>query len=148
MLREPGTAYLTPQAEIIMGYHDRLTFTEFKCAFSEIIRLESDSTYSPTFRNILQVLFLAYDNYELTLNTDYTISDDHYHIIPLIPTPPESLSILYLTEPRYYVIDLLHELRAHMTDRYIAQESFRELPKQYLIKRELWDYGININKEN
>ena len=40
-------------------------------------------------------------------------------------------------------MDLLHELRATLSDRKTQNLTFRELPKQYRVKREDFIYKIN-----
>ena len=138
MLREPGTAYVTPMSDVIMGYHDRLTFKDFKCKFSEIIH-----PGNATHRKITKVLYVADELYEYEEGIDFTVTEDSHHL-EFKSSSVGSVSILYLTTPRYYVQDLLHELRASISDRFTPVETFRELPKQYLVKREMWTYGINV----
>ena len=151
LLREPGTAYCTPKADVIMGYHDRLRFPDFKCKFSEVVHWDEESDglgISPkTYREILDVLFLADDQYEYEKNIDFSVSDDHFHLIWKDPEKAKDLdgknmSLLYYTTPSYLVDDLLHEIRATMSDRNTAQETFRELPKQYRIVREDFLYKV------
>ena len=151
MLREPGTTYCTPLADIIMGFRDRLTFPDFKCTFSEVIKwnFEEDGyCISPrTYRNIKQVIFLADDKYEYEHGIDFEITEDTYHLRWLNEDTANviddtNMSILYYTTPSYLVEDLLHELRATMSDRNTPEETFRELPKQYQLKREDFSYGI------
>ena len=52
------------------------------------------------------------------------------------------MSFLYSTTPSYLVDDLLHEIRATMSDRNTANETFRELPKQYKLVREDFKYLV------
>ena len=83
-LREPGTAYATPKADVIMGYKDRLRFPDFKCTFSEILHwneAEDGRGISPkTYRSIKDVIFLADDEYEYEAGVDFEISKDGYHL--------------------------------------------------------------------
>lgn len=146
-MREPGTAYITPPSSIIMGYHDRLIFTDFSCKYSETIRFQSGSVYSSrTYRNIKEILFLILDDNAYELGVDFRVSDDNYHIQWLDPTTfPEGspVSLLYMTTPCYLVIDLLHELRATYIERKVPQETFKEFPKQYQVRRENFVYGVS-----
>ena len=155
MLREPGTTYCTPKADIIMGFHDRLIFPDFKCTFSEVIKwnFEDDGeNLSPrTYRNIKDVVFLADDTYEYEKGVDFEVTTDNYHLHWINEETAQringtNMSILYYTTPTYLVDDLLHELRATMSDRNSPTETFRELPKQYRLKREDFAYGIKAPK--
>ena len=151
MLREPGTAYCTPKADVIMGYKDRLSFPDFKCKFSEVIHWNFDEDglgVSPkTFRDIRDVLFLADEQYEYEKNIDFTITEDKFHIKFIDVQQAKkfdgkSMSLLYYTTPSYLVDDLLHEVRSTMSDRNTPTETFRELPKQYKLVREDFQYGV------
>ena len=151
LLREPGTAFCTPKADIIMGYHDRLRFPDFKCKFSEAIHwdIEFDGLgiSQKTYREILDVIFLADDKYEYENNIDFYISDDKFHLVwknveKAQDLDGKSMSLLYYTTPSYLVDDLLHEIRATMSDRNTPTETFRELPKQYKIVREDFQYLV------
>lgn len=151
MLREPGTAFVTPKADVIMGYKDRLSFPDFKCKFSEVIHWnyeEDGFGVSPkTYREIREVLFLADESYEYENNVDFVITEDKYHIKFLNPEQAakhdtKNMSLLYYTTPAYLVEDLLHEIRSTMSDRNVPKEKFRELPKQYKIIREDFIYGV------
>ena len=148
--REPGTAYITPKSDILMGYKDRLRFPDFSCIFSEVLHWDNEiyGVSPKTYRNIKDVVFLADENYEFEKGVDFAITDDGYHLIWLnkdfIPKlTGKNLSILYMTTPSYLVTDLLHELRATLSDRKTPTETFRELPKQYKINREDFIYKIN-----
>lgn len=152
-LREPGTAYCTPKADIIMGYHDRLKFPSFQCIFSEVLHWDFDAdgygVSQKTYRNILGVQFLADDKYSYEEGIDYEVTEDRYHIRWLNKNHIDkidktNMSLLYLTTPSYIVVDLLHELRGTMSDRNSGgSETFRELPKQYKLQREDFIYKVN-----
>lgn len=151
MLREPGTAYATPKADVIMGYRDRLRFPDFKCKFSEVIHFNFDEDglgVSPkTYRDILDVVFLADDKYEYEKNVDFVITEDKFHIKFIDANNAKkfdntSMSLLYYTTPSYLVDDLLHEIRSTMSDRNTSKETFRELPKQYKLVREDFVYKV------
>jgi hypothetical protein len=151
-LREPGTAYVTPTKEVIMGYKDRLRFPDFRCIFSEVIHWnfsEDGRGISPkTYRNIREVLFLADDEYEYEMGVDFEVTEDTYHLRCINKKLLKSLdhknmSLLYYTTPSYLVVDLLHELRATLSNRKSGgEDTFRELPKQYKVQREDFIYNI------
>lgn len=150
-LREPGTAYITPQTDAILGYKDRLSFPEFRCIFSEVLHWSEEDDgrgVSPkTYRNIKEVLFLADDQYEYEVGVDFEITQDEHHLRWLNKDYIDNLdgknmSLLYYTTPSYLVTDLLHELRATLSDRKTAEPTFRELPKQYKVNREDFIYKV------
>lgn len=149
--REPGTAYVTPKSDIIMGYRDRLVFPDFKCVFSEVLhfneRVDGRGISPKTYRNMKEVISLCCNQYEYENDVDFKISEDRFHLIWLnkdfIPKlDGKNMSILYYTTPSYFVVDLLHELRATQTDQKREKVEFVELPKQYQIQREDFIYGV------
>lgn len=154
--RVPGTAYITPERGVIMGYRDRLRFPEFKCMFSEVLHWDEDGLpygVSPkTHREIKEVLLLADEDYQYEQGIDFEITEDRFHLrwfstdfAPRLYTKNSSMSILYYTSPSYLVVDLLHELRATRSDRNSGGViTFRELPKQYQIQREDFVYNIGV----
>lgn len=159
-VREVGTAYITPKADVIMGYRDRLIFPDLKCVFSEVLHWDEEMWgrgISPkTYRNILSVEMLVSDDCEFEDGVDFEITEDRHHLRWLNEKYVDKLdgmnmSILYMTTPSYFVSDLMHELRATLSDRkpsnirsedFVAGITFRELPKQYQITRENFIYGV------
>lgn len=146
---EPGTLYLTPSKDIIMGYHDRLRFPDFKCKFSEVVRFDNSRISQRTYRNIVEPIHFCDTEYEFEENADYIVTEDRYHI-EYIGSEYEkyvkghSFSLLYHTTPSYLVVDLVHELRATLSDRNSStgEAIFVELPKQYRARREDFIYGV------
>lgn len=153
--REPGTAYVTPTSDIIMGYRDRLIFPDFRCLYSEVIHWEDRETnISPRlYRKIQHVEFLADSKYEYEQDVDFKITADGYYLewlnLDFLQNlKGKHLSILYYTTPSYLVDDLLHELRGTLSDRKSqGKVTFRELPKQYKIVRENFIYNIKKPEE-
>lgn len=144
-VREPGTAYITPPSDVIMGYRDRLRFVDFKCKYSETIVINPETKFSDvTHRNIKEVLFLVQGEFQYELGVDFEVTSDEYHIkwINDKTLPDGNLSFLYLTTPSYLVVDLLHELRATYVQHRVPKEEFREFPKQYQVRREDFIYGV------
>lgn len=165
---EPGTAYVTPTKEVIMGYKDRLRFPDFRCIFSEVVHWdfsEGKTDISPrTYRNIKEVIFLADDEFEYEMGVDFEITEDTHHLRCInkklldsmykkykskskcdkcCVTNSVNMSLLYYTTPSYLVTDLLHELRATISNRKSGgEDTFRELPKQYKVQREDFIYNI------
>lgn len=158
-LRESGTAYATPPNDIIMGFHDRLTFPDFKCKYSERLWIGADDTVtSSSFRNIKGTVAVIFNQTEFEPESDFKVADDSYHLI-FNSTPREMfgdkfsdewlvdgklpISILYYTTPSYLVADIIHELRSHYTTRKVPSETFEELPKQYRLSREWFKYDVS-----
>lgn len=144
-MREPGSAYATPTRDVIMGYRDRLIFPEFSSIFSESILIRGGESFSDfTKREMKEVLYLTHDNLLLEPEIDFTIHTNKRQIFLLneesSPKQDSNYSILYYTPPSYLVTDCLHELRATYTMRKVDQETFVELPKQYYIQREGFQY--------
>lgn len=148
-VREPGTAYVTPTSDVIMGYRDRLKFVDFQCKFSETLRFPADGDgYSnKTYRNIKSVVCLLKDGFAYEEGVDFSITPDRHHVCWINrknrPKPDDSMSILYMTTPTYLVVDLLHELRATYIERKVPEETFVEFPKQYQVRREDFVYGVH-----
>lgn len=149
-IREPGIAYVTPKSDVIMGYQDRLQFTDFSCVFSEVIQWDEEDGYGisgRTYRNIEQPITLRDGEYEYELGKDYEVTEDGFHIrwlnkdyLPKLYN--RNMSFLYLTTPSYVVSDILHELRGTLSDRNSPGVTFRELPKQYKMQREDFVYNV------
>ena len=160
-LRESGTAYATPPADIIMGYHDRLTFPDFRCKYSERLWLGvKDKLTSKTFRVLSEPLAVIFNDTEFELGVDFKVSEDRRHLefnktleemfggeLPeeWLVNGKLAISILYYTTPSYLVSDIIHELRSHYTTRKVPKETFEELPKQYRLSREWFKYDVTDN---
>ncbi len=152
---EPGTLYITPSINVIMGYHDRLTFPDFKCTFSEVVRFDNSRTSKRTHRRIIEPLHFCDAEYEFEQGTDYVLSEDGYHV-EYVGSEYEaharnhSFSFLYYTTPSYLIVDLVHELRATLSDRNspTGEPLFVELPKQYRASREDFVYGVAEPKQD
>lgn len=146
---EPGTLYLTPSREIIMGYRDRIRFPDFRCLYSEVVRFGDDPVSRRTYRNIVEPIYMSDVEYEFEQHVDYEVTEDRHHI-RYIGTEYEqyvrghSFSFLYYTTPSYLVVDLVHELRATLSDRNstTGEPVFVELPKQYRARREDFVYDV------
>lgn len=148
-LREPGTAYLTPQLGIVMGYRDRIEFPEVTCKYSQNITVRNGKTDS-TYRPMLSCNFVIHGDDIYEEHKDFEISEDKHHLVfkNHIPVDGTKLSLLYMTTPRYLVSDLLHELRSVRVNKDSKVSQNVEMPKQYLIKREEFVYGQTVNKKS
>lgn len=152
-LEEFGNAYVTPKKGVILGYHDKLEFIDFKCLYSEPLHISYDEDgygiSSVTKRKILSVVFCADNMYEYEEQYDIEITDDRHHIKFLNKETADivadrDISILYYTTPVYLIEDLLHELRGTRitVNSPNGEPYYTELPKQYRIHRIDFDYGI------
>lgn len=136
--RSVGDAYLTPLSSIIMGWHDRIIFTDLSSKYSEAISIKYGKSLklkhqvkkivSAQYRDSildLEKVQIINDGWNIQIDSGYMTSEgldnDFY------------LSILYTTSPIYSIIDIPHELRGTQVGN---SKNFVELSKQYLIKRE------------
>lgn len=148
-LREPGTAYITPKIEIVMGYRDRIIFPEVESKYSQTVDMLENST-SNFYREIKRVLFILQGDHVYEEGIDFKISEDRYSLIFTSADKPKKgskLSVLYMTSPSYLVMDLIHELRSTKVDKDSVKPYTAKLPNQYLIKREDFVYNNTINEK-
>jgi len=146
-LIERGTAYITTFPNVLMGYHDRVTFLDMSAKYSEILEFNKNKS-SKSHRPINKIVMVKGDGLDFDIEKDFKITKDgrfiEYMNLTELPDGTK-LSVLYLTPPSYIVIDLVHELRATFVKFKYPQETFTELPKQYVIKREDFVYGSNFD---
>jgi LysM repeat protein len=142
-MAERGTAYVTSLTKDLMGYHDRLTFLDFKCKYSQLVTFYNGQTPNLN-RYIEDVMRLQDSEMTYVLGEHFKISDNKVSLEWIDPdTEPlngSRMGILLVTKPRYHVIDIMHELRATQVKYNNPTEEFKELPKQYMIKREDFIY--------
>ena len=147
-LREPGTAYLTPQLGVIMGFNDRVFFPDIHCKYSQVLTMGINET-SSTYREIHDVNFVLRDQSVFQEGIDFEITTDKCHLKWIDeatkPKKGDKVSILYTTNPSYLVMDMTHELRSTNQHKDTIVPFSVELPKQYYIKREDFIYGHTIN---
>lgn len=148
-LREPGTAYLTPDIELVMGYRDRVVFPDIEAKYSQTVDMLENTTTS-FYREIKRVLFILQGDNVYEEDIDFVISKDKFHLLWISDThKPEKgskLSVLYMTSPSYLVMDLIHELRSTKIDKDTIVPYTAKLPNQYLIKREDFVYNNTVNE--
>lgn len=132
-LLDVGTAYLTTKASDRVGFRDRLTFTDFKTAYSQVLTYNgSPLKLRYEVEEIITVRVLSSEISGYTLGEDkQTLSFE-----PDTLTVGERFSILCHIKPVYVVIDIPHELRGSFIKFQNREEKWTELPKQFLIKRE------------
>ena len=114
-LSQPGSAYITPQNGIIMGYRDRIEFMDIECKYSQNIKMGKRRT-AATYRNIRRVLFVMRGNGVYEEGKDFKVTEDRHHLEWINdstkPSEGELISVLYMTTPTYLVEDMVHELRS------------------------------------
>lgn len=148
-LVEPGQTYVTPQRDVIMGYHDLIEFYEIECKHSQVLDIHNGCTQS-TYRPIREVSYVMKDNIVYEEGVDFEIEEDRHHLIWITedgkPKDTDNISILYTTTPEYMVLDMVHELRSTRSDRGSHDRYTVTMPKQYLVKRLDFVYGRTINE--
>lgn len=147
-MREAGTAYITSLSTVLLGYHDRLTFVDYTAKYSQTIQIKFGKSLKLK-RKIKSLVAVRYRGLNIDIQKVEIINDGWGIKIPseLISDykyegkadDPNnySVSLLFITAPVYSILDITHELRATTIGN---SSTFRELPKQYQIKREDFTY--------
>ena len=79
---------------------------------------------------------------------DYEVTPDRQHIKwktegLAAQANKRSFSVLYLTNPIYLVVDVMHELRGTRHNKQSPTVEYHELQKQYKCQREQFNYDIS-----
>lgn len=152
-LLDVGTSLMTTRAQDRVGFRDRLTFLDMKTPFSEVRTFHFDEYNENADEEKDIGALLKYDCLELirvisTSNslgicadiTNYTIvnPDNPKRLIfeDGIIEDGDRFSVLSLIQPVYIVIDIPHELRGAYIKFKKPVDTWCELPKQFMIKRE------------
>ncbi|NLY08547.1 MAG: hypothetical protein GXZ11_01395 [Tissierellia bacterium] len=147
-LKEPGTVYVTPEIEIIMGYYDKIEFYEIDARHSQVIKMGIEET-TATFRPINDLNFVLAGDYVYTETVDFIVTADKHHLKWINPeTKPKKgtkISILYLTSPEYLVVDMNHELRSTRVSKGTVNPYTAKMPNQYQLRRIDFVYGHTVN---
>lgn len=131
----PGTAYCTTKSNVILGWRDRITFPNIHSKFSENLTFVGGKLTLPR-KLVKQLLAVKMGDENVALNKLKLVENVLEWVDPNIPTDGTKLSVLYYTSPRYIVENMMHELRASITNVKSAVPYVVELPKQAQIKRE------------
>lgn len=145
---ERGTAYVTTLSKDLMGYHDRLTFTDFNSKYSQLLKLEENGVTESTHKKVKRVLNLFSEGCPeggWVSGTHFKVSEDGWSIewlddSTLADVIGKRLSILYVTSPSYLISDVIHELRATYVQFKRPVPAIDELPKQFVATREDFAY--------
>lgn len=147
-MRETGTAYITSLSTVLLGYHDRLTFVDYNAKYSQTIHIKYGKSLKLK-RKIKSIIAVKYKDLFINLEDVEIINDgwgiklphdviSEYKSKGKADDPNDfPVSILYITSPVYSIVDITHELRATSIG---TSNNFKELPKQYQIKREDFTY--------
>jgi hypothetical protein len=147
--RNVGDAYLTPTSDVLMGFHDRLTFSDLRSKYSEVVSVKFGKSVKLKHQ-VKSILVAQYEDLKIDIDKIEIINDGwNIKIDPdIINTYVNDekkkagndffLAMLYKTSPIYSVIDIPHELRGTQVGN---SNNFTELSKQYLIKREDYTYA-------
>jgi len=147
--RGVGDTFLTPLSSIIMGFHDRITFTDYNSKYSEVIsvKLGKSLKLRHPVKKLISVNYhdLSIDPSTMEIiNNGWNVQIDPNIINSYLNDDKKQkgndfyVSLLYMTSPSYYIIDIPHELRGTQVG---SSTNFVELPKQYLLKREDFSYA-------
>jgi hypothetical protein len=144
-MRETGTAYITTLSKDLMGYHDRLTFIDFSSKYSQTIQFKFGKS-KPLKRPVKELLMARRKNDIFSVKKDFTIINDGWNLQcsdELLTKYGDDfvITLLFVTAPIYSILDVVHELRATFIKDGYPQPVFRELQKQFMIKREDFIYG-------
>lgn len=147
-LKEPGTVYVTPEIDVIMGYNDKIEFYEISAKHSQVLTMGIEETTS-TYRPINDLNFVLIGDYVYTETEDFIVTEDKHHLkwinTTTKPQKGTKISILYTTSPEYLVTDISHELRSTRVSKGVVDPYTAEMPKQYQLKRLDFVYGHTVN---
>jgi hypothetical protein len=134
-LLDVGTTMLTTSSMDRIGFRDRITFLDMKTTYSQVV----------TFTDNPEGELLKYDCVDMVsvrvLNTEipesaYTVNGNRIKFQNNVVGYGERFSVLMMVRPTYVVIDMPHELRGQYVKFNHAVDTWYELPKQHMIKRE------------
>lgn len=138
-LMDVGSCLLTAKASDKIGFRDRLTFDDFRVPYSQVLTYDStDSDGVKLKYECEEIISVRVLNVEIPA-TDYTLSEDKQHLTFIGESPfqdGERFAVLCRIKPVYIVIDIPHELRGTFVKFMKPDETWIELPKQYMLKRE------------
>lgn len=134
-LLDLGTCLVTAKADDRIGFRDRLTFINSTTNFSEVLTYNGDNVELkyPCYELIsLRVLDAEIDKYDYEIE----LGTNKLKIADGVLSYGTRFSILYRIKPVYVVIDMPHELRGTYVKFKHKHETWYEMPKQYMVKRE------------
>ncbi|QKE56366.1 hypothetical protein [Bacillus phage YungSlug] len=139
-LLDVGTSYVTTRAENLVGFRDRLTFTDFVTPYSQVITFDEGKNADKGMKlryDIKSIVSIRILSTEIP-KENWTLSDDHKYIKfdEGIMGDGDRFSVLAQVAPSYIVIDLPHELRGTFVKFGNPDEEWVILPKQLMVKRE------------
>lgn len=137
-LLDLGTSLMTTRAQDRVGFRDRITFLDMQTPYSQIINYSGDSQGEKLKYNCISMQYVHIDGVEVT---DYTIEGNRLilgesTLEEFEPSNDTRIAVLMMIRPTYIVIDMPHELRGTYIKFQHAVDTWYELPKQFMIKRE------------
>ena len=127
---EPGTAYVTAQAEHKLSFFDKLELTESKARFYQVVPVEG-VTYRLKYKVLEIVHIIKNDGTTIEPKAVLVNADGS---ITFGDTPDaEFLSISYTHRPVYIVQDILHYIRNRRQTE-AGSDVLREFPNQAMVK--------------
>lgn len=136
-LLDIGSALITTRAVDMVGFRDRMTFTDFLTPHSQPMTFKNDPL-GELLRYECEQMVAVRQLSNTILPTSYTITADKKRIQFKDGTfaVGDKYALLYRIQPVYIVIDIPHELRGTHVKFGQPIETFVQLPKQFMIKRE------------
>jgi len=144
---ELGTIMVTPKSEIKLNYFDRLRLVDEEFVVNELISSNTEHIYilqhNPlTIKKVLMYIPNIQDPktsivQELIFNEDFTVDLAKSTITLKLSSYPSkyNLSVLYLGNPWFYIIDVIHHARGRRIKLKEPEEKWYSLPRQGLAKR-------------
>lgn len=149
-----GTISATLMNDDKLAEMDRITFLEVVSKRSEILKIRESSsqkfvflTYKPN--EILDVFYFESSSTPLIKLTEsqYGISSENEYILLLNFTEPSGfngvVTVGYLCNPSYIIIDLPHDLRASMIMNSMGQLEKIDLPINAILRKTHIMFGVN-----
>ncbi|MGC8363005.1 hypothetical protein ACSHUI_00825 [Bacillus subtilis] len=135
-LLDVGTTLATISSEFRVGFRDRLLFPDMRTVYSQVLTYKGNPAgerlkYYCAEMQQVRVLDtkIPEDKYEVNGSRIIFKEDAGIQV-------GERFSVLMYTIPSYIVIDIPHELRGTFVKMGRVTDTWEELPKQYMIKRE------------
>jgi hypothetical protein len=134
-LLDVGTTMMTTRSMDRVGFRDRITFLDMKTSYSQVVTFTDNPDGEALKYDCVEMVSIRVLGSEIS-ETDYTIEGNRIKFVPGLMSYGERFSVLMMVRPAYIVIDMPHELRGQYIKFNHAEDTWYELPKQHMIKRE------------
>lgn len=144
---EIGTVMITPKSEIKLNYFDRFRLIDEEMVVNELFKNTPDNVYILNHNPLtIKKIYMYIPNLnnpqnstisELVYPGDYTIDLENAKITLTLASYPQNynLSILYLGNPWFYIINLAHHARGRRVKLHRPEEQWLSLPRTGMAKR-------------